>query len=130
MSDNNKLQVNFDVRLLNFQNEILNKMISIDQSFETKIIFNNKYIFKPSIGFLNLNVGDGKTVVACRRIKHWFDHILCKREIKDKHVNSHNLLGSDNHEIDLEYKKIAKTENMVLFIHRFQIDSGLRKAIR
>jgi hypothetical protein len=61
---------------LKFQEDVHDKMLIVDQSFKSQNIFKMRYKYKSSMGVLNLGVGEGKTIISCKRILHWLNHKL------------------------------------------------------
>ena len=80
----NKVESN-SIQLYDYQHEKLNEMIEIDSYFETPEFFGKKYNFKAGSGLLNLGVGNGKTIVTCKRVEHWLNHKL--EILKEKRAN-------------------------------------------
>ena len=56
-------------------------MIAIDGYFETKEICGSTFNFKAGTGLLNLGVGNGKTILSCKRIDHWLNHRLSNEQL-------------------------------------------------
>jgi hypothetical protein len=61
---------------LKFQEDVHEKMLIVDQSFKSQNILEMRYKYKSKMGVLNLDVGNGKTVLTCKRILHWLNHKL------------------------------------------------------